>query len=64
MSLSFPRQHARLAVRVEEHLCWSKELSLDMLERETDMAVQCEPDHCGLEALREKQDHLEVRGTP
>uniref|UniRef100_UPI0037E9515E uncharacterized protein isoform X1 n=2 Tax=Semicossyphus pulcher TaxID=241346 RepID=UPI0037E9515E len=53
-------KHARLAVRVEECLSCSKELSLDILERETDMAVQCEPDRCGLEALQEKQDHLEI----
>ncbi|XP_038593334.1 uncharacterized protein LOC119917207 isoform X3 [Micropterus salmoides] len=53
-------QHASLAVRVEECLCFSKELSLDILEKETDMAVQCEPDRCGLEALQEKQDHLEI----
>lgn len=56
-----PLQHASLAVRVEECLCCSKELRLDILEKETDMAMQCEPDHCGLEALQEKQDHLEVR---
>ncbi|XP_040905883.1 spectrin beta chain, non-erythrocytic 5 isoform X7 [Toxotes jaculatrix] len=53
-------KHASLAVRVEECLCCTKELSLDILERETDMAVQCEPDRCGLEALQEKQDHLEI----
>ncbi|XP_071337200.1 spectrin beta chain, non-erythrocytic 5 isoform X7 [Trachinotus anak] len=53
-------KHASLAVRVEECLCSSKELSLDILERETDMAVQCEPDRCGLGALQEKQDHLEI----
>ncbi|KAM8738079.1 uncharacterized protein mymx isoform 4-T4 [Acanthopagrus schlegelii] len=53
-------KHASLAVRVEECLCCSKELSLDILEKETDMAVQCEPDRCGLEALQEKQDHLEI----
>ncbi|KAG7230068.1 hypothetical protein INR49_009788 [Caranx melampygus] len=53
-------KHASLAVRVEECLCCSKELTLDILERETDMAVQCEPDRCGLEALQEKQDHLET----
>lgn len=57
-----PRQHAGLAVRVEECLSCSKELGLDVLERETDMAIQCEPDRCGLESLQEKQDHLEVRG--
>ncbi|KAK2824073.1 hypothetical protein Q5P01_021248 [Channa striata] len=53
-------EHASLAVRVEECLCCSKELSLDIQEEEKDMAVQCEPDHCGLEALQEKQDHLET----
>lgn len=53
-------KHAGLAVRVEECLFRSKDLSLDILERETDMAVQCEPDRCGLETLREKRDHLEI----
>ncbi|XP_074531898.1 uncharacterized protein mymx isoform X2 [Halichoeres trimaculatus] len=53
-------KYARLAVRVEESLSCSKELSLDILEKETDMAVQCEPERCGIEALQAKQDHLEV----
>ncbi|XP_028279297.1 uncharacterized protein mymx isoform X3 [Parambassis ranga] len=53
-------KHASLAVRVEECLRSSKDLSLDILEKETDMAIQCEPDRCGLEALQEKQDHLEI----
>ncbi|XP_075933420.1 uncharacterized protein mymx [Anarhichas minor] len=53
-------KHASLVVHVEECLCRSKELGLDILEKETDMAVQCEPDRCGLEALQEKQDHLEI----
>ncbi|KAM9727031.1 uncharacterized protein mymx isoform 1-T1 [Menidia menidia] len=53
-------KHASLAVRVEECLCCSKELNLDILEKETDMAMQCEPDRCGVEALQEKQDHLEI----
>lgn len=57
-----PQQHASLALRVEECLCRSNELSLDILEKETDMAVRCEPDHCGLEVLQERQDHQEVRG--
>lgn len=61
--LNSARQHASLLVRVEECVCRCKELSLDILERETDMAVQCEPDRCGLRALQEKRDHLEVRGT-
>ncbi|KAM8860208.1 uncharacterized protein mymx isoform 6-T6 [Spinachia spinachia] len=53
-------KHAGLAVHVEECLCRSKELGLDILEKETELAVQCEPDRCGLEALQEKQDHLEI----
>nr|XP_043901176.1 uncharacterized protein LOC122781535 isoform X3 [Solea senegalensis] len=53
-------KHASLTVHVEECLCCSKELGLDILERETDLAIQCEPDRCGLEALQEKQDHLEI----
>ncbi|KAM6915847.1 uncharacterized protein mymx [Xenentodon cancila] len=53
-------KHASLAVRVVECLYRSKELSLDILEKETDMAMQCEPDRCGLEALQERQDHLEA----
>ncbi|XP_035981763.1 uncharacterized protein LOC105916020 isoform X3 [Fundulus heteroclitus] len=53
-------KHARLAVRVEECLCSSKELSLDILEKETDMAVQCEPEHCGFEPLRDRVSHLEA----
>ncbi|XP_041865987.1 uncharacterized protein LOC121655431 isoform X2 [Melanotaenia boesemani] len=53
-------KHASVAVHVEECLCYSKELSLDILEKETDMAMQCEPDRCGVEALQEKQDHLEI----
>ncbi|XP_034464212.1 uncharacterized protein LOC117775298 isoform X2 [Hippoglossus hippoglossus] len=53
-------KHAGLAVRVEECLCCGKELGLDILERETDLAIQCEPERCGLEALQERQDHLEI----
>ncbi|KAF1375940.1 hypothetical protein PFLUV_G00225410 [Perca fluviatilis] len=53
-------KHASLAVHVEECLCCSKELGLDILEKETDMAIQCEPDRCGLGALQEKQGHLEI----
>ncbi|KAK7902211.1 hypothetical protein WMY93_018980 [Mugilogobius chulae] len=52
--------HASVAVRVEESLCRSKDLGLDILEKETDMAVQCEPERCGLDTLWEEQDHLEI----
>ncbi|XP_056148339.1 spectrin beta chain, non-erythrocytic 2 [Lampris incognitus] len=53
-------KHASLTVHVEECLCCCKELSMDILERETDMATKCELDHCGLEGLQEQQDQLEV----
>lgn len=33
---------------------------MDVLERETDLAVKCEPERCGLEELEEQQDQLEV----
>ncbi|KAM9364941.1 uncharacterized protein mymx [Pholidichthys leucotaenia] len=53
-------KHAGLAVHVEECLSFSKDLGLDILEKETEMAIQCEPDSCGLGALQEEQDHLEI----
>nr|XP_057914138.1 uncharacterized protein LOC131107810 isoform X3 [Doryrhamphus excisus] len=53
-------RQTRLAGCIEECLCCCKDLTLDILEKETDMAVQCELDHCGLEALQERHDHLEV----
>ncbi|XP_016526690.1 uncharacterized protein mymx isoform X5 [Poecilia formosa] len=52
-------KHASLAVCVEECLCSSKELSLEILEKETDMAVQCEPDRCGFGPLQDRLGHLE-----
>ena len=36
---------------------------MDVLERETDLAVRCEPESCGLEELEEQQDQLEVMGS-
>ncbi|XP_071247348.1 uncharacterized protein [Salvelinus alpinus] len=54
------RQLAVLSVRVEDSLCCSRELNLDLLQREKDMAMRCEPERCGLEGLEEQQDHLEV----
>uniref|UniRef100_A0A672ZWJ5 PH domain-containing protein n=2 Tax=Sphaeramia orbicularis TaxID=375764 RepID=A0A672ZWJ5_9TELE len=53
-------KHAGVALRVEETLSHSKDLSLDILEKETDMAVQCKPDRCGLEGLWDQQDQLEM----
>ncbi|XP_077438064.1 uncharacterized protein mymx [Vanacampus margaritifer] len=53
-------KQARLSVCVEECLCRCNELNLDILEKETDMAVQCEPDHCDFESLQERNTHLEI----
>ncbi|XP_061545831.1 uncharacterized protein LOC133409602 isoform X2 [Phycodurus eques] len=53
-------KQARVSVCMEECLCCYNELSLDILEKETDMAVQCEPDHCGFESLQERNAHLEI----
>lgn len=56
-------QLAVLSVRVEDSLCCSRELNLDLLQREKDMAMRCEPERSGLEGLKEQQDTLEVRGA-
>ncbi|XP_037127055.1 uncharacterized protein LOC119134475 isoform X1 [Syngnathus acus] len=53
-------QQARLAVCLEECLCGCNELNLEILEKETDLAVQCEPDNCDFETLRERNTHLEI----
>ncbi|XP_034148182.1 uncharacterized protein LOC106023986 isoform X3 [Esox lucius] len=54
------RQLGVLSMHVEGCLCCSIELTLDLVRRETDMAVRCEPDGCGLGDLEEQQHHLEV----
>ncbi|XP_019726187.1 uncharacterized protein mymx isoform X3 [Hippocampus comes] len=53
-------KQARLSVCLEECLCCCNDLNLDVLEKETDMAVQCEPDHCDLETLQERTTQLEI----
>ncbi|XP_051936359.1 uncharacterized protein LOC127610357 isoform X6 [Hippocampus zosterae] len=53
-------KQARLSVCLEECLCCCNDLNLDVLEKETDMAVQCEPDHCDLETLQERTTQLET----
>ncbi|XP_077351630.1 uncharacterized protein mymx isoform X2 [Festucalex cinctus] len=53
-------KQARLSVCMEECLCCCNELNLDILEKETDMAVQCEPDHCDFETLQERNTHLKI----
>ncbi|XP_077469583.1 uncharacterized protein mymx isoform X2 [Stigmatopora argus] len=52
--------HVRLSVCMEECLCSYNKLDLDILEKETEMAVQCEPDHCGFETLQKRNAHLQI----
>ncbi|KAJ7987333.1 hypothetical protein DPEC_G00325400 [Dallia pectoralis] len=54
------RQLAVLSVRVEDHLCCSIKLTLELVQIESDMALRCEPESCGLGSLDEQQHHLEV----
>ncbi|XP_016094648.1 uncharacterized protein [Sinocyclocheilus grahami] len=49
-----------LTLRINQHLCSCAELSMDLLDIETDMAVLCDPDLSGLEGLQEQQDDLEA----
>ncbi|KAK2874116.1 hypothetical protein Q8A67_021269 [Cirrhinus molitorella] len=48
-----------LTLRINQHLCRCAELSMDLLDIETDMAVLCDSDLSGLEGLQEQQDDLE-----
>ncbi len=56
----FP-QLSTLTLRINQHLCRCAELSMDLLDIETDMAVLCDSDLSGLEGLQEQQDDLKVR---
>ncbi|XP_051531587.1 uncharacterized protein LOC127427820 [Myxocyprinus asiaticus] len=49
-----------LTLRINQHLSRCAELSMDLLDIETDMAVLCDSDLSGLEGLREQQDDLEA----
>ncbi|XP_028827012.1 uncharacterized protein LOC114785237 isoform X2 [Denticeps clupeoides] len=49
-----------LTLRINQHLSRCAELSMDIMDMETDIAVRCEPDFVGLEGLQEQQDDLEV----
>ncbi|XP_057705155.1 uncharacterized protein LOC130923451 isoform X2 [Corythoichthys intestinalis] len=53
-------KQARLSACIEECLCGYNKLNLDILEKETEMAVQCEPDHCNFETLQKREAHLEI----
>lgn len=53
-------QHSEFSARVERCLQRCAELAVDVLEMESEMAVRCEPDRCGLDRLQENHDQLEV----
>ncbi|XP_065152281.1 uncharacterized protein mymx isoform X4 [Paramisgurnus dabryanus] len=53
-------RHSTFSARVEQCLQRCAELSVDVLEMESEMAVRCEPDRCGLDSLQEYQDQLEA----
>ncbi|XP_066552609.1 spectrin beta chain, non-erythrocytic 1 isoform X2 [Amia ocellicauda] len=53
-------RHSALTVRINERLSRSRELNADIQQMETEMAVKCEPDKCGLYSLEDQQDDLEI----
>nr|XP_055025999.1 uncharacterized protein LOC129415858 isoform X1 [Misgurnus anguillicaudatus] len=53
-------RYSTFSARVEQCLQRCAELSVDVLEMESEMAVRCEPDRCGLDSLQEYQDQLEA----
>ncbi|XP_056616433.1 uncharacterized protein LOC130431430 isoform X2 [Triplophysa dalaica] len=53
-------RHSEFSARVERCLQRCAELAADVLEMESEMAVRCEPDRCGLDRLQETQDQLEA----
>lgn len=50
-----------MSVRVEQGKQRASELTQDVQARESEMAVRCEPERSGLEALQEQQLQLQVR---
>ncbi|XP_056324135.1 uncharacterized protein si:dkey-238i5.2 [Danio aesculapii] len=49
-----------LTLRTNQHVCRCAELSMDILDTETDMAMLCDSEISGLEGLQEQQDDLEA----
>ncbi|KAL7854895.1 hypothetical protein SRHO_G00170850 [Serrasalmus rhombeus] len=49
-----------LTLRINQHLSRCAELSMDMLDMETDMTVLCDPELIGLDGLLEEHNDLEV----
>ncbi|XP_064173461.1 uncharacterized protein LOC135244803 isoform X2 [Anguilla rostrata] len=54
-------QCSSLMMRINHALSLGAELSMDIMDAETDMAVKCEPDRSGLQGLQEQQDQMEVK---
>ncbi|XP_036442971.1 uncharacterized protein LOC118819337 isoform X2 [Colossoma macropomum] len=52
-------QLSTLTLRINQHLSRCAELSMDMLDMETDMTMLCDPELIGLDGLLEEQDDLE-----
>ncbi|KAJ8264211.1 hypothetical protein GJAV_G00146520 [Gymnothorax javanicus] len=53
-------QCSSLTMRINHALSLTAELSMDIMDAETDMAVKCEPDRSGLQGLQEQQDQMEL----
>ncbi|KAL6469095.1 hypothetical protein MHYP_G00226190 [Metynnis hypsauchen] len=53
-------QLSTLTLRINQHLSRCGELSMDMLDMETEMTMLCDPELIGLDGLLEEQDDLEV----
>ncbi|XP_026883402.2 spectrin beta chain, non-erythrocytic 1 isoform X6 [Electrophorus electricus] len=53
-------RHSIVVARVEQCLQRCTELAVDVLDMESEMAVRCEPEHCGMDSLQEQQDQLEA----
>ncbi|KAJ8361429.1 hypothetical protein SKAU_G00179540 [Synaphobranchus kaupii] len=53
-------RHSSLTARIAQRLSRAAQLSADVQGAESDMAVRCEPERCGLEALQEQQEELET----
>ncbi|XP_037401072.1 uncharacterized protein si:dkey-238i5.2 [Pygocentrus nattereri] len=53
-------QLSTLTLRINQHLSRCAELSMDMLDMETDMTMLCDPELIGLDGLLEEHNDLEV----
>ncbi|XP_028845378.1 uncharacterized protein mymx isoform X2 [Denticeps clupeoides] len=53
-------RHASVAQRVEQQVKRCTQLATDVLESENEMAVRCEPERSGLDALQDRNNQLEA----